>query len=88
MSTTARSADQLAAILNQATTYYLSAIAVAIGFRMNLFNIGVDGQYQLAAMLAAAFGGAVALPNGLHQIAIILVAMLVGVGVGRHRRRC
>jgi general nucleoside transport system permease protein len=73
-----RKSDQMAAIINQATTYYLSAIAVAIGFRMNLFNIGVDGQYQLAALLAAAFGGEVALPNGLHQIAIIIVAMLVG----------
>jgi simple sugar transport system permease protein len=71
-------ADQLAAIINAATTYYLSAVAVAIGFRMNLFNIGVDGQYQLAAMVAAAFGGEVVLPNGLHQIAIIFVAMLVG----------
>ncbi len=65
-------------ILNSATAYYLSAIAVAIGFRMNLFNIGVDGQYRLAAMLAGAFGGSVALPVGLRQIAIILVAMLVG----------
>jgi general nucleoside transport system permease protein len=71
-------ADQIAAIVNQATTYYLSAIAVAVGFRMNLFNIGVDGQYQIAALFAAAFGGWVTLPNGLHQIAIILVAMLVG----------
>ncbi len=65
-------------ILNSACVYYLSAIAVAIGFRMNLFNIGVDGQYRLAAMLAAAFGGSVALPTGLRQVAIILVAMLVG----------
>jgi general nucleoside transport system permease protein len=71
-------ADQIAVILNLATTYYLSAIAVAIGFRMNLFNIGVDGQYQLAAIVAAAFGGEVVLPAGLHQIAIIVVAMLVG----------
>src|SRR6059058_3527683 len=70
--------DSIASILNNATTYYLAAIAVAIGFRMNLFNIGVDGQYRLAAMLAAAFGGSVALPNGLRQIATILVAMLVG----------
>ncbi|HKC28796.1 MAG TPA: ABC transporter permease [Jatrophihabitans sp.] len=70
--------DQIAAIINQGTTYYLSAVAVAIGFRMNLFNIGVDGQYQLAALLAAAFGGEVILPNGVHQIAIIVVAMLVG----------
>jgi len=65
-------------ILNSATVYYLSAVAVAIGFRMNLFNIGVDGQYRLAAMLAGAFGGAVSLPNGLRQVAIIGVAMLVG----------
>jgi general nucleoside transport system permease protein len=71
-------ADSMVSILNSATTYYLAAIAVAIGFRMNLFNIGVDGQYRLAAMLAAAFGGSVALPTGLRQVAIILVAMLVG----------
>jgi ABC-type uncharacterized transport system permease subunit len=71
-------ADSLASILNSATTYYLAAVAVAIGFRMSLFNIGVDGQYRLAAMIAAAFGGSVALPTGLRQIAIILVAMLVG----------
>ena len=71
-------ADQIAGIVNQATTYYLAAIAVAIGFRMNLFNIGVDGQYQLAALLAAAFGGEMVLPSGLHPRARIVVAMLVG----------
>jgi simple sugar transport system permease protein len=65
-------------ILNSATTYYLSAIAVAIGFRMNLFNIGVDGQYRLAAMLAAAVGGAIAIPAPFHALVVILVAMLVG----------
>jgi simple sugar transport system permease protein len=65
-------------ILNNATTYYLSAVAVAIGFKMNLFNIGVDGQYRLAAMLAAAVGGAVALPAPLHVGLIIVVAMCVG----------
>lgn len=65
-------------ILNQSTTYYLSAIAVAIGFRMNLFNIGVDGQYRLAAILAAAFAGNVALPAPLHIGLTILVAMTVG----------
>ncbi|MER6178386.1 ABC transporter permease [Streptosporangium sp. NPDC001681] len=66
--------------LNYATTYYLSALAVAIGFRMNLFNIGVDGQYRLAALTAAAVGGAVALPAPLHIALIIFVAMLVGAG--------
>jgi general nucleoside transport system permease protein len=65
-------------ILNSATTYYLSAIAVAIGFKMNLFNIGVDGQYRLAALLAAAVGGAVALPAPVHVALVVVVAMLVG----------
>ena len=37
-------------ILNLATTYFLSALAVAIGFKMNLFNIGVNGQYILGAV--------------------------------------
>ncbi|WP_433251931.1 ABC transporter permease [Streptosporangium sp. CA-135522] len=66
--------------LNYATTFYLSALAVAIGFRMNLFNIGVDGQYRLAALVAAAVGGAVTLPAPLHVALIIFVAMVVGAG--------
>ncbi len=65
-------------ILNSAITYYFAAVAVAIGFRMNLFNIGVDGQYRLAAMIAASVGGAVALPGPLHVLLILVTAMLVG----------
>lgn len=64
--------------INSATTLYLSAVAVAIGFRMKLFNIGVDGQYRIAAMLAAVVGGAVVLPPVLHQILVIAVAVAVG----------
>ena len=63
---------------NRATQLYLAGIAVAIGFRMNLFNIGVEGQYVLAAMLAAAAGGAVNLPPILHVALIMVVAMAVG----------
>ncbi|MFF5564308.1 ABC transporter permease [Streptomyces sp. NPDC012623] len=65
-------------IINQTGTYYLAALAVAVGFRMNLFNIGVDGQYRLAAMLAALVGASVDLPGPLHLLLIVLVAMLVG----------
>jgi ABC-type uncharacterized transport system permease subunit len=67
-----------ALIVNSAMTYYFAAVAVAIGFRMNLFNIGVDGQYRLAAMLSAALGGALALPKPLHIGVIIVSAMGVG----------
>ena len=67
--------------INQATTYYLAAVAVAVGFKMNLFNIGVDGQYRLAAMLSAAVAGAgfmSSLPGFLRIIITIAVAMIVG----------
>ena len=44
-------------IVNNGAVYYLSAIAVAIGFKMNLFNIGVDGQYRIATFAAAVIAG-------------------------------
>jgi simple sugar transport system permease protein len=65
-------------IINSAVTYYFAALAVAVGFRMNLFNIGVDGQYRLAALLAASVGGAARLPAVLQVSLIIGVAVLVG----------
>ncbi|TDC81643.1 ABC transporter permease [Actinomadura sp. 7K507] len=65
-------------IINRATRYYLSAVAVAIGFRMALLNIGVDGQYRLAAFMAAVVGGAVTLPAPFGQMLVIVAAMAVG----------
>jgi simple sugar transport system permease protein len=65
--------------VNLATVYYLSALAVAIGFQMNLFNIGVEGQYRFAGVWAAIAGGALHLPPVLDAIVIILVAALAGV---------
>lgn len=70
--------DSQVYILNKGTTYYLAGLAVAIGFRMNLFNIGVDGQYRLAAFFAAALGGALTLPGFLQIPLIMIAAMLVG----------
>jgi ABC-type uncharacterized transport system permease subunit len=70
--------DSLVLTLNLATTYYLAGVAVALGFKMNLFNIGVDGQYRLAALFAAFVGGHVALPPVLHVTVVIVVAMVVG----------
>ncbi|MGH8925154.1 MAG: ABC transporter permease [Acidimicrobiia bacterium] len=65
-------------ILNRATPLYIAGVAVAIGFRMNLFNIGVEGQYLLAALVAAHVGAVVNLPGPLRIVFILLVAMLVG----------
>ncbi|MEU7379097.1 MULTISPECIES: ABC transporter permease [unclassified Streptomyces] len=65
-------------IINQASMYYLAALAVAVGFRMNLFNIGVDGQYRLAAMMTAVVGAHLALPSFLQIPTLLLVGMLTG----------
>ncbi|MFC8501921.1 ABC transporter permease [Pedococcus sp. NPDC057267] len=69
---------QTVQIVNAATVYYLSAIAVAVGFRMNLFNIGVDGQYRVAVFAAAVFAGQAWLPGWLNVIVSIVVAMVAG----------
>ncbi len=68
----------IAQILNLATIYYLSALAVAIGFRMNLFNIGVDGQLRVAAFAAAMVAGNLSLPFPLSVVLAVLVAGVTG----------
>ena len=50
-------------IINRAIPLFLAGLAVAIAFRMGLFNIGVEGQYRLATIMAAAAGAAVSLPG-------------------------
>ncbi len=65
-------------MLNLATTYFLSALAVSIGFKMNLFNIGVNGQYILGALAGAVVASNLQL-GAVASISItILVAMVVG----------
>jgi general nucleoside transport system permease protein len=69
---------QTVQIVNAATVYYLSAIAVAVGFRMNLFNIGVDGQYRVAVFAAAVFAGQAWLPGVFNVAVAIIIAMVAG----------
>ncbi|MEO3936117.1 ABC transporter permease [Dermatophilaceae bacterium Soc4.6] len=69
---------QIVSVVNAATVYYISAVAVAIGFRMNLFNIGVDGQYRVASFAAAVFAGQGWLPGWLNIAVALLVAMASG----------
>ena len=65
-------------IVNQTALIYISAVASAIGFRMGLFNIGIEGQYTIASFAAASFAGAAWL-SGFANIAVSLViAMAVG----------
>lgn len=70
--------DSLVSAVNRSAIYFFAGLAVAITFRMNLFNIGVEGQCRIAALLAAAAGAAVDLPGPLHLTFICLVAVLAG----------
>jgi general nucleoside transport system permease protein len=65
-------------ILNSTAIYMIAAIAAAIGFHMNLLNIGIEGQYRMGAVVAVLVGGAITLPPVLHWIVILLLAMLAG----------
>ncbi|MET9182342.1 ABC transporter permease [Kitasatospora aureofaciens] len=78
MITYATKSDGQVLILNRATTYYLAAAAAAFGFRMNLFNIGVEGQYKVAALFAAFVGAQVDLPAFIQIPLLLVTAMLVG----------
>ena len=68
----------VASMINRAIPLYVSAIAVAIGFKMGLFNIGVEGQYLVAALFAGWVGGSISLWAPLHVLVILATAMLVG----------
>lgn len=70
--------NSIISMINRAVPYYLAGLAVAVGFKMNLFNIGVEGQYYLAALLAGVVGAWLDLPAPLHVASICVVAMLVG----------
>jgi len=64
--------------LQRATPLFISAAAVAIGFKMNMFNIGVEGQMRVALLATAVAGSAVNLPAPLHLLFCLLVAMIAG----------
>lgn len=70
--------NQLLEMMKRATPLMLSATAVAVGFKMNLFNIGVEGQYLFAALMASAIGTQLSLPAVLHVTTVLLLAMIAG----------
>ena len=73
-------------ILNAASILYISGVAAAIGFRMNLFNIGVEGQYRVATFAAAAFAGTGWLPGKLNTLVADPRRDAGRCALGRNRR--
>lgn len=65
--------------LVQATPYIFAGLAVALGFRAGLFNIGVEGQLFMGAAFATYVGYAVTgLPSYIHMPLALLAGALGG----------
>lgn len=66
----------LARTLKEMTPLLIAGVAVFLGLRAGLFNIGVEGQLLMGGVTAAAVGIAVKGPIG------VALAVLAGAGVG------
>jgi len=78
MITTGTQPYKLAEAVQRATPLIIAAVAVAIGFKMNLFNIGVEGQFLMGMFWAGVAGAYVDLPPVLHVAFCLAVAMIAG----------
>jgi ABC-type uncharacterized transport system permease subunit len=75
-----RDSTAFAAVLSTATPLIFSALALAICFKAGLFNIGVEGQFLFAMVIASAAAlGLDFLPGYLHLLAVLVAAMLGGM---------
>lgn len=62
-----RRLDSVAVILFRATPLIFAGLAVAVGFRGGLFNIGVEGQYFIGALAASIVGFSIqGMPAWVH----------------------
>lgn len=72
----------LGQVLYKATTLTMTGLAVAVGLRAGLFNIGAEGQLAAGGFAAAMVG--LVLPSGLPALVtlpVYLVAAAIGGGV-------
>ncbi len=70
------SIDAIISTLSSATPLILAGLAVGIGFKAGLFNIGAQGQFLMGGLAAAAAGVATA---GLPPVAAIPISLGAGI---------
>jgi simple sugar transport system permease protein len=68
----------LEATIVRSIPFIIAGLAVALGFKAGLFNIGAEGQIYAGAILVAWLGYWVKLPGLVHLPLIILVGLLGG----------
>jgi ABC-type uncharacterized transport system permease subunit len=71
--------SSFAFIFGRATPFIFAGLAVAIGFKAGLFNIGVEGQYAIGALVAAVVGAKVSAPTAIEVPLVILAGMAGGL---------
>ncbi|MEP7082116.1 MAG: ABC transporter permease [Chloroflexota bacterium] len=71
--------NAIVSTLVQATPLVLAGLAVGVGFKAGLFNIGAQGQFLMGGLAAAAMGIATA---GLPPIAAIPISVAAGMVAG------
>ena len=72
------SPEAVASTLGRSTPYIIASLAVALGFKAGLFNIGAEGQLLLGAIVAG-WVGTLSWVAGLPAIVAIPVVLLAGV---------
>lgn len=75
---TAGTASRLATVFSVALPLFISGLAVAIAFRAGVFNIGVEGQYFIGALVGTLAGIYLRLPRAIHLPVVVLAAMAGG----------
>lgn len=68
----------LVSALNNAIPLYLAGVASAFALRMGLFNIGIDGQYRVAALAGAVVAAHLPLPIYLTLPITLLFCCVIG----------
>ena len=75
--------DAMVQTLVEATPLVLAGLAVGIGFKAGLFNIGAQGQFLMGGLAAAIVGGALATASPFVAVpAAVLGALVVGAIYG------
>lgn len=66
-------------VLFYTTSLIFAGLSVGFSFQTGLFNIGVIGQFSIAAYVAIIVGGKIQMPGSIHWLVAVLVAGLVGM---------
>lgn len=76
--TLARAFRPLSETMTNSIPLIITGLAVGLGFRGGLFNIGAQGQFIVGAIAAGYVGFAFQLPPGIHLLVAILAAIVAG----------